>query len=352
VRPQLQLNKLVELEDLLEMRFHVGVLERGLCSSVTTWCRHEGEMSELVPAGFVVEATHSDREGPSQLVANAAGVSLMLQRQSSRIIVRVAATTERQAQEQAATTCDQARDSPTGNTIPGLFWAASRYGASSRSRSLEAGDYATIRPNYPAATRRHLDELSRFGANRQRSGLVVCFGLPGTGKTTAVRSLAGTWQTDRELNVITDLEKLLEDADYLHAVTGSRSETDTRRAQLIVAEDVDPAQLAEQQVRSTAGLARLLGLTDGLLGAASDAIVLLTTNAHPHQIAKSLRRPGRCLALIEFGPLSTTEANEWLGDRASPVCEPTVLADLYHRAGLVERIGNPDTPLTPTGTYL
>ncbi|MCY7298227.1 MAG: AAA family ATPase [Ilumatobacteraceae bacterium] len=352
LQPQLQLNKLVDLEDLLTMRFHFEVLERGLRSSVTTWCRHDGELRDLVPSGFVVEATHSARDGLSRVMASATDVSVMLERQSSRVVVQVAATSEHAMQRCTSMICDLARIIENGDTIPALFWAMGRYGFAVRSRNLDAVAYSTIRQNYGANTRRHLDELGPFGSNRHRGGLVLWFGPPGTGKTTAVRALASAWRGDRELNVITDLEKLLEDADYLNAVTAPRSLDETEGAKLIVAEDVDPAQLAEHQVRSTNGLARLLGLTDGLLAAASDAIVLLTTNARHHQIAASLRRPGRCLALVEFGPLSTTEANRWLPDDAPPVAEPTALADLYHRAGLVHRIGTPDPQAPSAGTYL
>ena len=80
--------------------------------------------------------------------------------------------------------------------------------------------------------------------------------------------------------------------------------------------------------------------------------MLLTTNARRHQIAPSLQRPGRCLALIEFGPLSVNDANDWLPSDVAMVTEPATLAELYHRAGLVDRIGATDRGSSRVGTYL
>ena len=59
------------------------------------------------------------------------------------------------------------------------------------------------------------------------------------------------------------------------------------------------------------------------------------------------RRPGRCLADIEFTPLSATEANAWLAGRGHDrrVEEPTPLAELFATATdgplAVEKAGAP-----------
>lgn len=340
---------------LTDIRFASLVLDSGFLHTGVDECLHQGALSDLVPAGFVVQSTHSKRGQPEALVASAPDAHILLYRENlTKVWVRVAAPSEREVEQWKSLIDDLGRIAEVPDTIPATFWALGRNGPSSTHRSIEAVACSDISRNYDASTREHLEELAAFGTQRNRGGLIIWFGPAGTGKTTAVRSMATAWQEDRELNVVTDIEKLLHDADYLAQVTRPTvpSNGGDVRAKLIVAEDVDPLLLAEQQLGGSGSLARLLGLTDGLLASATDAIVLVTTNARRHQIAPSLQRPGRCLALIEFGPLSVNDANDWLRPDVARVTEPATLAELYHRAGLVDRIGATDTTSTRVGTYL
>ena len=354
VHPQFRLEMSFHPSWMTDIRFASLVLDSGLLHTGVAECVHQGELSELVPAGFVVVATHSKRGQPETLVASAPDAHILLHRENiTKVIVRIGAPSERGVARWKSAIDDLGRIDEVADTIPATFWASGRHGPSSTHRSIAAAAYSDIRRNYDASSKQHLEELAAFGKQRNRGGLIVWFGPAGTGKTTGVRSMATAWQADRELNVVTDIEKLLQDADYLaHVTRPNRSSDDNDRAKLIVAEDVDPSLLTEQQTDGAGGLARLLGLTDGLLASATDAIVLLTTNARRHQIAPALQRPGRCLALVEFGPLSVNDANDWLPSDVASVTEPTTLAELYHRAGLVDRIGTTDTTSSSTGTYL
>ena len=355
IHPQFRLEMSFHPSWLTDIRFASLVLDSGLLHTGVDECLHQGPLSDLVPAGFVVQATHSKRGQPDALVASAPDAHILLYRENhTKVWVRIAAPSERDVAHWKLLIDDLGQIDEVPDTIPATFWALGRNGPSSTHRSIEAVVCSDISRNYDAASKEHLEELATFGKQRNRGGLIAWFGPAGTGKTTAVRSMATAWQADRELNVVTDIEKLLHDADYLAQVTRPTVPSDgtDARAKLIVAEDVDPSLLAEQQLGGSGGLARLLGLTDGLLASATDAIVLLTTNARRHQIAPSLQRPGRCLALIEFGPLSVNDANDWLPSDVASVTEPATLAELYHRAGLVDRIGATDTKSARVGTYL
>lgn len=354
VHPQFRLEMSFHPSWMTDICFASLVLDSGLRHTSVAECLHQGELSDLVPAGFVVVATHSRRGQPETLVASAPDAHILFQRENiTKVLVRIAAPSERGVARWESLIDDLGRIEEMADTIPATFWASGRHGPSSTHRSIGAVSYSDIRRNYDASSKEHIEELAAFGKQRNRGGLIVWFGPAGTGKTTAVRSMATAWQVDRELNVVTDIEKLLQDADYLAQVTRpNRSSDDDDRAKLIVAEDVDPSLLAERQAGGAGELARLLGLTDGLLASATDAIVLVTTNAHRHQIAPSLQRPGRCLALVEFGPLSMNEANDWLPSGVARMTESATLAELYHRAGFVDRIGAADSLSTRVGTYL
>jgi len=355
MHPQFHLDKYLDVSSLGEVWFNSLVIENRLGHTGTWECPHEGPLLELVPAGFDVVATHASRESVSVVVASGPEVQVLLNRQNKTAVqVQVAAPTGSDVGRWRSAFDDRGRIEAVPDTVAGNFWASGRHGPSSTRRMVAAARYCDVKGNYAAAASAHLKGLSQFGRQRNRGGLIMWFGPAGTGKTTAVRAMASEWSGDRELNVITDIEKLLADADYLADVTRPSSSPDDGdgRAKLIVAEDVDPSLLAEQQAGGTGGLARLLGLTDGLMASATDAIVLLTTNARRQQIAPSLQRPGRCLALVEFGALSIAEANRWLPPGVERVSEATTLAELYHRAGRVDQIGSSERVAPPVGTYL
>src|SRR6185437_13489473 len=60
--------------------------------------------------------------------------------------------------------------------------------------------------------------------------------------------------------------------------------------------------------RSGQGLARLLNLTDGLLGQGLSLLIVLTTNEPLERLHPAVVRPGRCIAQIEVGTLNEAEA--------------------------------------------
>ena len=72
---------------------------------------------------------------------------------------------------------------------------------------------------------------------------------------------------------------------------------------------------------------QLLNLTDGLLGEGARALVLITTNEPAASLNPALRRPGRCLAEVEFAPLSAAEASRWLD--GAKVARPHTLSELF-----------------------
>lgn len=157
----------------------------------------------------------------------------------------------------------------------------------------------------------------------------------GTGKTHALRALARAWAPWCSTHYITDPEKLLANvASYLlEVVTGREMVRRGRPAptKLIVLED--SGELMSTTARSEAGqgLSRLLNMTDGLLGQGLELVFLITTNEPLGTLHPAVTRPGRCLAEIEFGPLSADEANRWLSRQGCPqrVAMSLSLAELY-----------------------
>ncbi len=108
---------------------------------------------------------------------------------------------------------------------------------------------------------------------------------------------------------------------------------DADRWRLVILEDAGELIAADARTVAGQALSRLLNVADGLLGQGTRTLVLITTNEPVKRLHPATRRPGRCLADIEFAPLSIDEANSWLDAKGHDhrVDGPTTLAELYSR---------------------
>ena len=79
-------------------------------------------------------------------------------------------------------------------------------------------------------------------------------------------------------------------------------------------------------------LAKLLNLSDGLLGQGLRLLILITTNEELENLHPAITRNGRCLTNLEFTEFSEAEARAWLVAQESSAVDlpPTrSLSDLY-----------------------
>jgi hypothetical protein len=212
-------------------------------------------------------------------------------------------------------------------------------------RSFPDTQWSDISTNYPETTRKSLDRLFQLTpSDLLNNGRIILFhGQPGTGKTWAIRSLLTTWKGWGRGAVIIDPDQLFEQSNYFMNLLDYSNGDQTH---ILVIEDAD--EIAEKNGTRGSNLSRLLNATDGLVGANSDLLVVLSTNAAPEALDRALVRPGRCLAAIEFTPFTSGEASSRLGHR---VQSEKTLAEIYEVLGVVSKVANTSS-VGSTGQYL
>jgi SpoVK/Ycf46/Vps4 family AAA+-type ATPase len=240
----------------------------------------------------------------------------------------------------------------------------SKRGGSYDDQLVESPSWETIASNYPKRVREQLDSLMVVKPEtKSNARLILWNGEPGTGKTTAIRSLAREWASWCSMQYISDPEQLFAQSEYLNEVldepareptgptfTTASKPNDTWR--LLVAEDTDDFLRSDSRRKTNAALARLLNLSDGIFGQNHKIMLLLTTNENVNRLHPALIRPGRCLATVEFERFSTNEARTWLDGKGKTPSRPATLAQLLVRRGDIPNSTDGEDRSPPIGAYL
>lgn len=207
------------------------------------------------------------------------------------------------------------------------FWGMGPHGASANLRVLSAPTWDDVSKNYTGQTGTALAHMTamRFDAN-SGGKLILWSGVPGVGKTTALRALAQEWRAWAEIHYIIDPEKFFGDATYMQQVLlsdtsapvpyGYQDDDDEQKKEdawkLIVLEDTGELLSSDAKQQTGQGLSRLLNLADGMIGQGLQVLILITTNEDIGRMHPAVMRPGRCAANIKFGSFSPSEAATWL----------------------------------------
>lgn len=331
-----QLTSDAEYRDIVDCEFlRLLFAERLMIVRGSSWITRQ--TLDLLPGEVLASVSYSSSAREESLVrVDGALIHAMLS--GHALAVRVAAADE-DAVHAALETLRLALPEVRGadQEIPVRFWWWD-HGAREMAQMLPAPGWRDVELNYATDPASELDALMSWPEGPPSGGrLLLWHGEPGTGKTTAIRTLAWEWRAWTEFQFITDPEQFLSNPSYLlQAISRARHPTGApaNRWKVLVLEDAGEYLAPDAKHQAGQALSRLLNVCDGVVGQATRSLILVTTNEPVHVLHPALSRPGRCLAQIEFGALADSEIERWCQRCGvdAPRATRATLAELYAHA--------------------
>jgi hypothetical protein len=175
------------------------------------------EEHPLLPAGARVVRTSGSNDGETVL-AEGAGWAARAHRWRFGAQVQVLGATAEIAERVLKESVDGAEreDDPQPSVVSMGFWHHSpRNGPVRTVRPISAVTWEQARPNYSAPVATAMDQLMALTPSQVSGRLLLLHGPPGTGKTSALRTVARAWREWCQVDCVLDPERLFNDIGYL-----------------------------------------------------------------------------------------------------------------------------------------
>lgn len=159
---------------------------------------------------------------------------------------------------------------------------------------------------------------------KKDKGIVLLHGLPGTGKTTYLRYLAGKVKK-RVLFLSPNAAANLMDPDLIEILIDNPDS-------VLIIEDAENI-IIDRKISNDSSVSNLLNISDGLLSDFLNVQLICTFNSSLTLIDSALMRKGRLIARYEFGKLSVEKAQKlsrYFG-YDSVITQPMTIAEISNQ---------------------
>jgi len=165
---------------------------------------------------------------------------------------------------------------------------------------------------------------------KDKKGLVLLHGLPGTGKTYYIRHLlSNISKTNNVLYFPPSMVNMITDPNFINFI--NTWVNDNGKNCILLIEDAEPLLVSRDDDRNI-GITNLLNLTDGLLNDIFGIKIIATFNTQLSNLDTALLRPERLIARKEFTTLPKERALK-LADKIKvskdKIKDNMSLADIY-----------------------
>jgi len=139
------------------------------------------------------------------------------------------------------------------------------------------------------------------------SGLILFYGVPGTGKTTYIKNLISNYPDSNFIFVQNEFIKNLLEPDFISFLLKQRNS-------ILIIEDAEKVLATRNQLKEDSFVSTILQLTDGLFSDYLNIKIICTFNISLSQIDSALLRKGRIIAKYEFKPLGKEKTKKLLNE--------------------------------------
>lgn len=231
-----------------------------------------------------------------------------------------------------------------------------KHGPQTVRRLMNAPVWGDVKANYQNGD--ELTKLFQMDNPDERGKLIFWHGDPGTGKSYAIRVLMQAWKRRADFIYIMDPEVYFSEPSYMMTSMIRDTEEDPfpsfhrrrrnnmkaqcedeevdedKRLRVFVIEDGLKILETESREDLAEPMARLLNLTEGLIGQGFRILLLVTTNEDIKSIDPAMLRHGRCLQKLEFKSFTPGHAALWAREHECKIPdalanEEITLAQLY-----------------------
>lgn len=172
---------------------------------------------------------------------------------------------------------------------------------------------------------KEVDELIRKRLNNKKDkGIVLLHGLPGTGKTTYLRYLAGMIKK-KIMFLPPNIAGSIVDPEFVELIVDNPDS-------VLIIEDAENI-IMDRRTNSNSAVSNLLNISDGLLADFLNAQLICTFNSSLTMVDNALLRKGRLIAKYEFGKLSI-EKSQRLSDHLgfkNVITRPMTVAEITNQ---------------------